>query len=74
MSDKAHGEAVNHILHLAHALTVTYGSQRSELPKKDNLHIKDKSPAPNLSSIQKFHCIVHGHGLLNTPAYNFVLC
>ena len=56
MSDKAHGEAVNHVLHFARALTVTYGSPRSELPKKDNLHIKDKLPVPNLSFIRKFHC------------------
>ena len=33
--------------------TFSYGSQ---LPKRDNLHIKDKRPAPNLSVIRKFYC------------------
>ena len=37
--------------------TFSYGSGLSQLPKRDNLHIKDKRPAPNLSVIQKFYCI-----------------
>ena len=35
-----------------------YGSIWSQLPKRDNLHIEDKKPAPNLSVIQKFYCIL----------------
>ena len=27
---------------------------KAELPRKDNLHIKDKTSAPNLSVIKKF--------------------
>ena len=34
--------------------TFSYGSGLSQLPKRDNLHIKDKRPAPNLSVIRKF--------------------
>ena len=37
--------------------TFSYGSGLSQLPKRDNLHIKDKRPAPNLSVIRKFYCI-----------------
>ena len=38
--------------------TFSYGSNFSQLPKRDNLHIKDKRPAPNLSVIRKFYCIL----------------
>ena len=37
--------------------TFSYGLNFSQLPKRDNLHIKDKRPAPNLSVIRKFYCI-----------------
>ena len=37
--------------------TFSYGSNCSQLPKMDNLHIKDKTSAPNLSVIRKFYCI-----------------
>ena len=37
--------------------TFSYGSNFSQLPKRDNLHIKDKTLAPNLSVIRKFYCI-----------------
>ena len=37
--------------------TFSYGSNFFQLPKRDNLHIKDKKPAPNLSVIRKFYCI-----------------
>ena len=37
--------------------TFSYGSGLSQLLKRDNLHIKDKRPAPNLSIIQKFYFI-----------------
>ena len=37
--------------------TFSYESNLSQLPKRDNLHIKDKRPAPNLSVIRKFYCI-----------------
>ena len=33
-----------------------YGSNPSQLPKRDNLYIKDKRLAPNLSIIQKLYC------------------
>ena len=36
--------------------TFSYGLNFSQLPKRDNLHIKDKRPAPNLSVIRKFYC------------------
>ena len=36
---------------------ISYGLNFSQLPKRDNLHIKDKRPAPNLSVIQMFYCI-----------------
>ena len=36
--------------------TFSYGLKFSQLPKRDNLHIKDKRPAPNLSVIRKFYC------------------
>ena len=39
--------------------TFSYGSGLSQLTKRDNLHIKDKRPAPNLSIIQEFYCITH---------------
>ena len=29
------------------------------ISEKDNLHIKDKKPAPNLSVIRKFYCTIH---------------
>ena len=29
--------------------TFSYGSNFSQLPKRDNLHIKDKRPAPNFA-------------------------
>ena len=32
--------------------TFSYGLNFSRLPKRDNLHIKDKRPAPNLSVIR----------------------
>ena len=35
--------------------TFSYGLNFSQLPKRDNLHIKDKRPAPNLSVIRKFY-------------------
>ena len=38
--------------------TFSYGSGLSQLPKRDNLHIKDKRPAPNLSVIRKFYHII----------------
>ena len=34
--------------------TFSYGSTLSQLPKRDNLHIKVKRPASNLSIIQSF--------------------
>ena len=37
--------------------TFSYGSTLSQLLKRDNLHIKDKRLAHNLSVIRKFHCI-----------------
>ena len=41
----------------------SYGSNFSQLPKRDNLHIKDKRPAPNLSVIRKFYCIIFSNDL-----------
>ena len=41
----------------------SYGSNFSQLPKRDNLHIKDKRPAPNLSVIWKFYCIIFSNDL-----------
>ena len=38
-------------------IILSYGSGLSLLPKRDNLHIKDESPAPNLSVIRRFYCI-----------------
>ena len=37
--------------------TFSYGLNFPQLPKRDNLHIKDKRPAPNLSVIRKFYCL-----------------
>ena len=37
--------------------TFSYGLIFSQLPKRDNLHIKDKRPAPNLSVIRKFYIL-----------------
>ena len=34
-----------------------YRSIQSQLPKRDNLHIKYKKPAPKLSVIRKFYCV-----------------
>ena len=36
--------------------TFSHGSGLSQLPKRDDLHIRDKRPAPNLSAIRKFCC------------------
>ena len=35
--------------------TFSRGSNFSQLPKRDNFHIRDKRPAPNLSVIRKFY-------------------
>ena len=37
--------------------TFSYVRGLSQLPKRDNFHIKDKRSAPNLSVIQKLYCI-----------------
>ena len=42
---------------LRNAQSLNYGPSLSPLLKKDNLHIKDKMPAPDLSVIRRFHCI-----------------
>ena len=44
--------------------TFSYGSNFSQLPKRDNLYIKDKRPAPNLSVIRKFYCREGGGGVV----------
>ena len=43
---------------LRNAQSLNYGPSLSPLLKKDNLHIKDKMPAPDLSVIRRFHCII----------------
>ena len=44
---------------LRNAQSLNYGPSLSPLLKKDNLHIKDKMPAPDLSVIRRFHCIIY---------------
>ena len=41
---------------LRNAQSLNYRPSLSPLLKKDNLHIKDKMPAPDLSVIRRFHC------------------
>ena len=48
--------------------TFSYRSGLSQLPKRDNLHIKDKRSAPNLSLIQKFYCNYYED--IYIPPYN----
>ena len=36
---------------------IDFNENQSQPLKKDNLPIKDKKPAPNLSVIQRFHSI-----------------
>ena len=57
--------------------TFSYGSNFSQLPKRDNLHIKDKRPAPNLSVIRKFYdpCLTSSFcGLTNSSLILFLHC
>ena len=37
--------------------TLILRTNQSQLPKMDNITIKDKMPSPKLSIIGKFHCI-----------------
>ena len=45
--------------------TFSYGSDLSQLPKRDNLHIKDKRPAPNFPVIRKFYILYIAIVLIN---------
>ena len=58
--------------------TFSYGSNFSQLPKRDNLHIKDKRPAPNFAIIRKLYCIVciycraRSRGVATSPPISFL--
>ena len=53
--------------------TFSYGSNISQLPKRDNLHIKDKRPAPNLSVIRKLYIYIYCIIIDNNASFNNIM-